>query len=1134
MRIKPLFALLLTLGVYHTQGQESFKGPVIICPAETQPHEHYVPRPERMNSQYRTNAGAADPVFEVEYVWFSEEAKEAFQYAVDIWESILKTDVKIRVKATWENLGDGVLGAAQSTVFYRDFANAPMPNTWYPVALAEKLAGQGLNASSEYDIEASFNSQFNNWYLGLDGQGSGQYDLVSVVLHELGHGLGFISGEEYNEDDDTGRWDLSGTNFPMVYTSFLENSGKTNILDLPNNTTQVGAFLTSNNVFVSSDLVNKSNGGPARIYAPNPYDLGSSISHWDENTFSNTENALMTPAVAPSEVLHSPGPLTLAFFAEMGWFRTDIRHDPLLVASNSTPLHFQVEVESDTSLVDAEFTLNYFYQNGDTTSVILTKGDNGIYTSEVTPDQEASSLFYYFDGLEDALGKSYRIPEAGSYETKLQTLSLITPPFLSSDGGNFEAGAASFVSAGSTQSDQLWELGTVSSKFDDYLSTAWATSLSEPVAKPSESIESALISPLFDLRNEEVDYELSFDYLSEFSEFDFVGVYYSLDSGVTWNKLGRAFDDLGANWYSKLVYGDFFGGTTRDSEDVHQLKTATYPLYNLVGNVVMFKISHLLLASSSDEYNNEGFLVDNFQIKTTDPKAVFYSPDTTFNFPNGEVRFFYASSGATGYSWDFGDGTTSSEKNPVHSYTQGGSFDVSLSVTHPNGTSDFSRENYITVINRKGSTYQLADGGDFESSLSDFIPITVSGTGFVLGASAVAGKDGVNSGDNAWVTGPTVNEYENDSEAYLYTPEFDFSLLGSYEISFYAKYSFENLWDGFIVEYTIDRGQTWNKLDDEVRTGWYDGQSDPDAVFGPQVPIFTGTTSGFEQKSSDVSFLGGNENVSFRFTFLSDVAVTDAGLALDDFELLGPEEGSVVPAFSSQQVAGSQGCEGVTYEFSNKSTGSVAGLSWFFGEDANPTQATGVGPHVVEFPSAGSYEVVLSANDMDLNIVSVDTVFNISALHEPIITQQGTGTKVQLTLSDGDTYQWYLNDQTIEGATGQLYEAVQSGLYSGDVTIGQCTVRATSIAVVASADSNVTVKAYPNPSTEYITLDIFKPYHKLEIYNLKGQKVIERRIGELENRIVLSDNWRILPPATYVMVLYTNTEESIQFKVLKE
>ena len=89
------------------------------------------------------------------------------------------------------------------------------------------------------------------------------------------------------------------------------------------------------------------------------------------------------------------------------------------------------------------------------------------------------------------------------------------------------------------------------------------------------------------------------------------------------------------------------------------------------------------------------------------------------------------------------------------------------------------------------------------------------GTGFVLGASAVAGKDGVNSGDNAWVTGPTVNEYENDSEAYLYTPEFDFSLLGSYEISFYAKYSFENLWDGFIVEYTIDRGQTWNKLDDE-------------------------------------------------------------------------------------------------------------------------------------------------------------------------------------------------------------------------------------------------------------------------------------------------------------------------------
>lgn len=67
------------------------------------------------------------------------------------------------------------------------------------------MAGQNLNTPTEFDIEASFNSGFSNWYLGLDGQGSGQFDLVTVVLHELGYGLGFISGEEYDDTDNTGR-----------------------------------------------------------------------------------------------------------------------------------------------------------------------------------------------------------------------------------------------------------------------------------------------------------------------------------------------------------------------------------------------------------------------------------------------------------------------------------------------------------------------------------------------------------------------------------------------------------------------------------------------------------------------------------------------------------------------------------------------------------------------------------------------------------------------------------------------------------------------------------------------------------------------------------------------------------------
>jgi hypothetical protein len=113
----------------------------------------------------------------------------AFQRAAEIWAARLDSNVPIRIRAQFTALGPGVLGSAGPISVVRNFANAPLANTWYHVALANKLAGVDLVPAND-DITANFSTNFN-FYLGLDNNHGTQPDLVTVLLHEFAHGLGF-------------------------------------------------------------------------------------------------------------------------------------------------------------------------------------------------------------------------------------------------------------------------------------------------------------------------------------------------------------------------------------------------------------------------------------------------------------------------------------------------------------------------------------------------------------------------------------------------------------------------------------------------------------------------------------------------------------------------------------------------------------------------------------------------------------------------------------------------------------------------------------------------------------------------------------------------------------------------------
>ncbi|MFN8532519.1 MAG: hypothetical protein U0556_03130 [Dehalococcoidia bacterium] len=261
--------------------------------------------------------------FQVTYTGFTPEARAAFQYAVDIWASQLNSAVPIAVDAQFTPLQQGVLGSARAFDYWANFTNAPRTQTFYPVALANKLSGTDRAGS---DIVTRFNSNYPDWYFGTDGRpGSEQFDFVSVVLHELAHGLGF-AGSAF---EDSGAFYYGLTNdWPIIYDRYVRNAAGNPILSFPSGSAALGSQLTGGNLFFNAPATNAANGGaPARLYAPSPWRQGSSYSHLDETTFGRgTVNSLMTPFIGRGEAIHNPGAVTLAMLGDMGW-----------VAASSTP-----------------------------------------------------------------------------------------------------------------------------------------------------------------------------------------------------------------------------------------------------------------------------------------------------------------------------------------------------------------------------------------------------------------------------------------------------------------------------------------------------------------------------------------------------------------------------------------------------------------------------------------------------------------------------------------------------------------------------------------------------------------------------------------------------------------------------
>lgn len=309
----------------------------------------------------------SNAVIDVSYNGFNPQAQSAFQFAVNIWQSLLDSPVPISVEASFTGLGAGVLSSSRPTVMGRDFNGAPQAGTWYPIALANSIARTDFLPNNS-DIQVSLNNSFN-WYYGTDGNvPSGQFSFVTVALHELCTGLGFFG--LMDNQSGNGSWG-GGSGYPSIYDRFTENgSGQSLINDFPNPSTALGNQLTSNNIYFDGANANGANGGNrVKLYAPSTWQPGSSYVHLDE-IFNNTPNALMTYSLGAGESIFDPGSITLGLLKDLGWKVNNLPPVPSLAINDV------IITEGDSGITKATFrvtrtgnatnpiTVNYATTNG--------------------------------------------------------------------------------------------------------------------------------------------------------------------------------------------------------------------------------------------------------------------------------------------------------------------------------------------------------------------------------------------------------------------------------------------------------------------------------------------------------------------------------------------------------------------------------------------------------------------------------------------------------------------------------------------------------------------------------------------------------------------------------------------------
>ncbi|MDX1909816.1 MAG: PKD domain-containing protein [Bacteroidia bacterium] len=563
------------------------------------PSRTRIPRPDAGV----TRAGGLPGTFEVTYSGFGAAEQAAFQYAVDAWAQEIFNQVPITIQAVYLPLGGSTLGSTSLTLVTSTHPSAPVSGSLYPVGLVNTWVGCDVLPGSA-DMTIYLNSS-TAWYTGTDANpGPAQYDLVTVVMHEIGHGLGISGSARY--DDGTAPNEclgIAGTgciNAPtFIYDEYVQDLLFNPIDSYTNPSGALASAITSGDLYWSSPQAVIANSGiRPELYAPATFVPGTSYAHLDETVFpAGNAHSLMTPFLGTAEAIHDPGDILRGMLQDMGWPLADVA-----TAYFENPAVGYTNIALD-------------FEDG---SALATSWEWD-FTNDGTPDATTAST-------------NHTYPAPGTYTVRLringnpalehlETVEIFDTPFIPF-AYHFETSSEGLADRGNTC--DRWELGNSNGKstFNTFNmafgafggSASWLTNAT---GDHGANTVYYLETPPIDFVGAVGDYFLRFDFRWAASPDAGMNVQYSLDGGTSWTVLGglQGIDpEADVDWYTTAGIASLGGepgwnyGSTYDGV-IHQ---ASYRINAIVNNPdVRFRVKFGAGALSGI---TDGIQLDNFKI----------------------------------------------------------------------------------------------------------------------------------------------------------------------------------------------------------------------------------------------------------------------------------------------------------------------------------------------------------------------------------------------------------------------------------------------------------------------------------------------------------------------------------------